>query len=118
MPNDTEYIAYLKDLLGDFGNVVIKRMFGGHGVFRDGLMFALVTDDVLYFKVDDDNRPRFEQHDLPQFSYVKKGKAMKMSYYQAPEEVFDNEEEMIDWATGAFDAALKKAQNSKNKKRK
>ena len=118
MSNDSEFIAYLNELLDNFGNVSIKRMFGGHGVFRDGLMFGIVDDNVLFFKVDENNRSRFEENKLPQFTYIKQGKALKMSYYQAPEEVFDNEEEIIDWATGAFEAALKNAQNKNSKKKK
>ena len=82
-------------------------MFGGFGIFRDGLMFGLVADDVFYLKVDVHNRPDFEARGLEPFHYEKQGKMQTISYYQAPEEVLDNAEEMIVWATGSFEAALR-----------
>jgi len=107
MAVDPGFNIHLLELLQDFGEVSARRMFGGFGIFRDGLMFGLVADEVFYLKVDDQNRPDFEARGLEPFQYEKQGKLQTMSYYQAPEEVLDNAEEMICWATGSFNAALR-----------
>lgn len=99
-------IDFLKDLCRPLGPVAIKRMFGGLGVWSDGLMFALVFDDTLYFKVDAESSPRFEARGLPRFAYTTKdGRRTVMSYARAPEEVFDEADAFVEWAKVAIAAA-------------
>lgn len=69
-----EYRAYIKDLVEPLGHVTSRRMFGGLGVFYRGLMFALIVNDVLHFKVDDENRPGYEAAGMEAFSYLRQGK--------------------------------------------
>ena len=97
--------------------VTAKRMFGGHGIFRHGLMFGLVADSVLYLKVDDQNRSDFEERGLGPFTYEGKGKPMSMSYHQAPEETLDNVDEMIEWAGSAYAAAVRSQKPKKAKQK-
>lgn len=118
MSADSEFIDYLLELLEGFGIVQAKRMFGGHGLFRDGLMFALIADEVLYFKVDDEVREDFSQRNLEAFTYYKKGKPMQLSYYQAPEEAMDNNEDMHVWAAKAYDAAVRADAKKQKRKKK
>ena len=94
--------------------ITAKRMFGGHGIFRDGLMFGLVADSTLYLKVDDQNIGDFAARGLGPFTYEGKGKPMSMSYHQAPEEALDDPDDMIEWAESAYAAAIR----SKKPKRK
>lgn len=82
-------------------------MFGGYGVYHDGLMFALVADDVLYLKADEKSSPAFAALGLPQFEYEKSGKKMRMSYYGAPEEIFDDPVQAKAWADRAYGAAVR-----------
>ncbi len=103
----SEFGDYLIDSMREFGPVTVKRMFGGQGVFHDGLMIGLVADDVLYLKVDPATEGEFKALDLPQFGYQKGEKRVGMSYYQAPESVFDDPEEMCLWAEKAYAAALR-----------
>lgn len=110
---EQEYAAYITELMQGLGPVSTRRMFGGYGVFLDGLMFGLIADSTLYLKADDQSAPQFEEKSLEQFTYEKKGKPFRMSYYQAPEEALDNPEDMLDWATTAYDAALRSAAKSK-----
>ena len=106
MPASAEFCEFLTEQLAGFGPVEIKRMFGGAGLFRDGLMFALVADDVLFFKVDEENTGAFEAEDLPHFTYTtKKGDKGLMSYRRAPERCLDDADDMTEWARAAFDAA-------------
>jgi len=94
-------------MLAGFGKVTVRRMFGGHGIFRDGLMFGIVADETLFLKVDDHNREDFLERNLEPFSYEKQGRRQEISYYQAPVEVFEDPDEMQRWAGTAFSAALR-----------
>ncbi len=102
-----QYIDYLVDLMQVIGPVHARPMFGGHGIFLKGLMFGLIADDVLYLKADTESRLAFQKRDLEAFNYMKKGKAYHMSYFQAPDEVLEDPEEMADWASRAYAVALK-----------
>jgi len=103
----TEFVDSLHDVFSKFGRISTRRMFGGHGIYHEGLMFALVADDVLYLKADAESSVLFDELKLPPFVYVKKGKTMKMSYHMAPEEIYDDPEQARDWANRAYEAALR-----------
>lgn len=103
----SDYIDHLKDAFRLFGPFAAKRMFGGHGLFRDGLMFGLVSGDTLYLKADAQSATRFTQLGLPQFEYRRQGKVAKLSYYTAPESVMEDAAEAARWARVAFEAALR-----------
>ncbi|WP_201773504.1 TfoX/Sxy family protein [Marinobacter similis] len=75
-------------------------------------MFALVADDALYLKADDNTSGAFVELGLQQFEYEKKGKVMRMSYYAAPEEIFDDREQAREWADQAYGAALRQESRS------
>jgi DNA transformation protein len=102
------YRQFIEDQLSSFGPVSIRPMFGGAGVFRDGMMFALIADDVLYLKADPDTRGEFEALGLKPFEYLAKGKPkVIMGYWRCPEACFDDQAEMALWANKAFGAALR-----------
>lgn len=104
----SDFVANVLDLLRSWGGVSARRMFGGYGLYRQGVMFALVADDVLYLKVDDRNRGAFETSGLGPFAYdTKSGPITIASYFEAPSDVFDDHEAMLAWARGAFEAALR-----------
>lgn len=108
-----QFAAHVVDLLQTIGPVYSKRMFGGFGIFLDGLMFGLIADNELYLKVDDGNRERFEALGLEAFTYYKQEKAMQLSYYQAPEEAIESMELMSEWGAQAFECALRAAAKKK-----
>ena len=103
----SEFVDHLAELFGAFGPVTVRRMFGGCGIFRDGVMFGLVVDDALYLKADAHNRSLFESNGLPRFEYTRKGKRISLSYYLAPGEALDDPDTLAEWARPAFDAALR-----------
>lgn len=103
----SEFTDHLSELLETFGPVTVRRMFGGHGVFRDGLMFGLVFDDALYLKADEHSRAMFESCGLPRFEYTAKGKRISLFYYLAPEEALEDPMTLAEWARPAFEAALR-----------
>jgi len=103
----SEFVEYLPEAFSAFGPVSIRRMFGGHGVYHDGLMIGLVASEMLYLKVDAQSVQAFEALDLAQFKYPKGDKLVGMSYYQAPVDALEDPDEMREWAQLAFDAALR-----------
>jgi DNA transformation protein len=103
-----EFRAFLEDQMAEFGKVSIKKMFGGAGVYRDGLMFALVADEVLYFKADAESRGAFDALGLAPFTYeASGGKRTIMSYYRAPEVCMDDPAEMTEWCRQGYAAAVR-----------
>lgn len=112
---DKEFVYYIIDLMQAAGPVYAKGMFGGHGIFLDGLMFGLVANSILYLKTDKESEIDFKDRGLQAFTYSKKGKTIKMSYYQAPEDALENSEEMNFWANRAYSAALKAASKKPKK---
>ncbi|MCA9532243.1 MAG: TfoX/Sxy family protein [Myxococcales bacterium] len=108
--NESELVAHWVDLLQPLGAVVSRAMFGGHGIYLDGTMFALVHEDELYLKVDDTTEARFEAEGLPRFVYEKKGGgSMSMSYRKAPAAALDDGELLVTWARLGVDASRRAA---------
>jgi len=102
-----EFADHVVDLLADFGPCEARRMFGGFGIFHQGLMFALIADGNLYLKADDLSRAQFEARGCEAFGYSKQGKRYRLSYYTAPEAFFEDGDACREWARSAFDAALR-----------
>ncbi|MGE4248570.1 MAG: TfoX/Sxy family protein [Parvibaculaceae bacterium] len=116
MAASAEYLDFIKEQLSSFGPVTARRMFGGAGVFRDGLMFALIADETLYFKADDASQGEFEARSLPPFTYgTKEGRRTIMSYWRAPEACLDDRDEMTEWARKAYAAALRAQKPAKGR---
>ena len=111
----SDYVEYLKEVFSEFGSIQPRKMFGGYGIFYKGLMLGLVADDVLYLKADETISRYFTDRELEQFSYEKNGKAFKMSYYMAPEDIFDDPEEAKVWAERSYAAAVRSSKPKKKK---
>lgn len=118
MPASASYIDYVKDLFSPFGEISVRKMFGGGGVYCDGLFFAIIGDDDLWFKVDDVTRGEFEGKGLEPFVFeMKDGRSGTMSYYGVPEDIYDDHDELKHWATLALDAASRAAKTKPKKKK-
>lgn len=103
----SEFVDHLHEVFAAFGPIRTRPMFGGHGVYHDDLMFGLVANDVLYLKADKQSAPAFEAEGLERFIYVKQGNPTALSYYAAPESIFDDPDAAREWATRAYSAALR-----------
>jgi DNA transformation protein len=99
------FVELLRDLLSGFAPISVRRMFSGAGVFADGVMFALVIDDVLFLKTDEQTRTAFEAEGLAPFSFVKQRRRIETSYWRAPEQLLDDPDELIAWSRRALEAA-------------
>jgi DNA transformation protein len=94
------------ELFSAFGPVVVRRMFGGAGIYAEGTMFALVHDGVIYLKADDANAAAFDREDLPPFTYAtSEGKRGVMSYRRIPDRLYDDRDGLAAWAHDALAAA-------------
>jgi DNA transformation protein len=103
------FADYACELLASVGPVSKRAMFGGYGLYADGMMFALIAFERLYLKVDVHSKPQFLASGCAPFVYDGKGKPVTMSYYEPPADVIESPELMRLWARLAFDAALRAA---------
>ena len=119
MGSNAEFLDFLRDQLRGLGHVTTRRMFSGAGIYCDGVIFALVLRDVLYFKVDDGNRATYAAEGLEPFSYAARGKTVTMgAYWRVPERLFDDPDEMLEWARAAIAAGRRAAAKKKEPKSK
>jgi len=116
MSASAEFIAYLTELLEPLGPVAARRMFGGAGLFLDGLMFGLIAEDVLYLKVDDENHGAFEEAGMEPFRYQKKDRLVALSYFEVPPEALEDGDELCHWSRDAW-AAERRADGKKGRRK-
>lgn len=110
--NSPDFLEFLRELMADVPGLRMRAMFGGHGVYSSDLIFALVDNDVLYIKTDDENRNAFLAAGSTPFTIVMKGEERSMAYFSVPEEALEEPGEMMRWARLGMDAALRKATRS------
>jgi DNA transformation protein len=93
----------VKDLLAEFGPVTIRNMFGGAGVYYDGVMFAILDGDVFYLKTDEASASAFRAEGMEPFTYVTEGKRpVVMSYFEVPPRLLDEPDELVVWTREAY----------------
>ncbi|MBY0533176.1 MAG: TfoX/Sxy family protein [Xanthobacteraceae bacterium] len=108
----------IRELFSTFGTISVRRMFGGHGVFADGIMFALESDGELYLKADDLTIPKLAAENSEPFVYKAKGREIALSYWKLPERLYDEPDEFAGFARDAFGAAQRAASGKKPKTKK
>ncbi len=97
----------IADWLRRMGPIRVTRFFGGAGLAKDGIQFAFVIKGVLYLRADEWSRPEFEALGAKPFTYAGRSQAVKVaSYYEAPEEIVDDPDELSRWSAEALRAAL------------
>ncbi len=110
MARHSEFVQFVLELMTPVGEVRARAMFGGYGIYREDIMFAIIVDDRLYFKADSATHRKFTARNLGQFTYVARGKTVTMQYYEAPPEVFEAPLAMRIWAQQSVAAALRAKQ--------
>jgi DNA transformation protein len=101
---------FLIDLFADFGPVTIRRMFSGFGISADGINFALALRGGLFLRADEQTIPRFEAEGSRPFQYQTRARTVTVgSYWQLPERLYDDPEQLTDWARAALVAAQRAA---------
>jgi DNA transformation protein and related proteins len=103
-----EFRAYVADLFAPFGDVKIKLMFGGAGIYLKDQMFGLIADERIYLKANDETRPLFEREGSKPFIFEsKRGDTIAMSYIEVPPRLLDDPDELAVWARRAYAVAIK-----------
>jgi DNA transformation protein len=109
---------FLSELFAGFGPVTIRRMFSGFGISADGINFALVLRGAVYLRADENSIPRFESEGSQCFQYEMRGKLRMIgSYWQLPERLYDDPDEVTEWARVAHAAAIRASLAKAGKKR-
>ena len=108
MPLSPGFADYVLELLAGFGRLEAKRMFGGAGLYRDGVMFAILDDDVVFFRVDDALEEELKAQGSVPWSYSMKrdGAVREMGYWRMPETAADDPDEAVAIAKRSYAAAL------------
>jgi DNA transformation protein len=109
--------AQMEELFAPVEGTTIRRMFGGLGIFREGLMYALVADGVLYLKADAETKDAFEAEGCRQWVYDGKQRAVAMPYWRMPERLYDEPDAFREWALAAFAVAARTAKPKTGKPR-
>lgn len=100
-----EFQDYVSEQLSGLGYITAKRMFGGVGLYADGIFFALIAKDMLYHKVDDKNRLDYVSAGMDAFR-PDADKSRAIQYYEVPVEVLEDQQELEKWARKSIAAAL------------
>ena len=108
MSVSADYRDFVLEQLAGAGRVTPRAMFGGVGLYLDGLFFALIDDDTLYFKADDASRRRYEAAGSRPFCPDPSRPEQSMGYWQVPADVLEDPEALVDWAREAQGVALSK----------
>lgn len=108
MANTPGFVDHVLELAHPAGSVAARAMFGGHGIYVDGTIVAIVVDDVMYFKTDDATRSAFVDLGLEPFRYRAHGGVLhETSYFRAPDEALESPPAMREWLRRALAAALR-----------
>ena len=107
------YVDHIVEQLERVAPVTAKKMFGAVGLYADGPIFGIVDNDVLYFKVDDENRQQYLDASMPAF--MPNG-STPMGYYQVPIEVIEDRSMLTVWMHGALEAARRAGERKAGRK--
>ncbi|MFY9259221.1 MAG: TfoX/Sxy family protein [Gallionella sp.] len=102
-----EFVEYVREVMSHWARVSSRKMFGGYGLYRDGLMFALIAHETLYLKTDTTNLAQFEHAGSAPFVYQSTGRTVQLSYWSAPAECLESPADMGVWCQRAYAAALR-----------
>jgi DNA transformation protein and related proteins len=117
MPARNAYVEFLIEQFEPLGGITSRPMFGGYCLYCDGTVFALVANNALYLKADDENRDRFLARGMKAFKPFEDRDEV-MSYYEAPAEIFENPDAMKEWVGGSISAGQRASRSRRPRARK
>ena len=108
----------LQDAMQGIHGVTARAMFGGHGLYKDGVVFGIIADDALYFKVDEKNLPQYKERDSRPFTYEGKNRKMiAMSYWEVPAEILEDREGLAEWLDASVAVSQRRVKTKKKNRR-
>jgi DNA transformation protein len=105
MPAPSALLEHLLDQLAPIGQPQGRAMFGGHGLYLDGLFIGIIADETLYLKADELSQPAFQAAGMAPFTYSSRGRQVALSFWEAPADVIEDPQELWRWASEAVRAA-------------
>lgn len=112
MAISASFVAYVLEQLAGVRRVTSRRMFGGAGLYSDDVFFAVIDNDTLFFKVNDETRKKYIKRRMPPFAPMP-GKAPMTGYYQVPPKVLEDADELTTWAKEAVAVGASTVRNKK-----
>jgi len=113
MPFSSDYLQYVLEQLARLPRVTSRRMFGGVGLYSDGIFFGIIANDTVFFKVDDSTRESYTSRGSEPFRPYKDRPDVSMNYFQVPADVLEDADELVPWARNAVRAAAAAAQTKR-----
>jgi DNA transformation protein len=108
MGGKDDYLRWVLEQLAGAGDVSYRRMFGGFGLYRGDVFFAIISGDTLFFKVGDASRADYEIRGMARFRPYRDKPRVSMSYYEVPADVLEDTDECVRWAMRAVAAGIAK----------
>ena len=103
---NSEFVEYIMDLLSKFSDIKLRRMFGGYGIYSGKLIFAIIMDDELYFKVDANLIEEYKYTGSFPFTYKRDGKTIALSYWSVPSDVIEDGDLLNEWFNKSLKVAI------------
>ena len=116
MATSKDYLEYILDVLSLCDNITAKRLFGGYGLYQNGIIFAIIVENELYFKVDESNINLYQNLNSEPLTFHAKRKAITMSYWKVPDEIIENKELLVTHLELAVLASAKTRNTKKQEK--
>ncbi len=110
MAASPEFVDYVGDQLRRWSPIGSRRMFGGYGVYRDGVMFGMISGDALYLRSDAETGSDFLAAGFTPFTYARRDRTVTISgLLEVPADILDDAEALAGWADKAYAVGLRKA---------
>jgi DNA transformation protein len=116
VPVSSDYLQYVLEQLSRLPRVTSRRMFGGIGMYSDGIFFGIIANDTVFLKTDDSTRERYLERGSQPFRPYKHRPEVSMSYFHVPAEILEDADELVPWARDAVRAAAAKAESKRTPK--
>lgn len=110
--NSNDFVNFVVGLLSSFGHITSKAMFGGHAIYNNGIIIAIILEDELYFKTNSETEKDYGKYGSEPFIYNGNKNPVKMPYWKVPAEIIDDNDLLELWFAKAYEVAIK----SKKKK--
>jgi DNA transformation protein len=100
------YLEYVLEQLATLAALRSNRMFGGIGLYSDGIFFGLIDDDTLFFKTNDSNIAAYRERNMPRFMPFPDRPDAVLGYHQVPADVIEDAETLVAWARQSIQVQL------------
>jgi len=112
--NKSGFVEYILDLLSCYKKVTARRMFGGYGIYSNKIIFALIIDNELYFKIDGQLAQEYKKYGSYPFTYQRNNQTIAFSYWYVPVEIIEDSDLLKDWFNKSFKVALENKLTKQN----